>query len=196
MYKDGAYRRCDTYRGPATGQCPIHHDDSGEQLVINPEAGSAPLRIATRNLASFFKGGLRKVRIWNRALEPPDIQALFAGDEVPQDGLVADYRFDQETGDTAVHSAQSHDGVIFGAAWARQAWRWLNFADDRYGLVSPITRIIRDMSTDQPVEHAATLEDIRAEVLTPDRLNTKHISCSRNSPKPWPTARANSTWKQ
>ena len=25
---------------------------------------------------------------------------------------------------------------------------------------------------DQPVEHAATLEDVRAEVLTPDRLNT------------------------
>ena len=28
------------------------------------------------------------------------------------------------------------------------------------------------MSADQAVEHAATLEDIRAEVLTPDRLNT------------------------
>ncbi len=43
---------------------------------------------------------------------------------------------------------------------------------DPYALVTPITRIIRDMSADQPVEHAATLEDIRAEVLTPDRLNT------------------------
>jgi predicted permease len=41
-----------------------------------------------------------------------------------------------------------------------------------YGLVTPITRIIRDMSMDQVVERAATLEDIRAEVLTPDRLNT------------------------
>ena len=40
-----------------------------------------------------------------------------------------------------------------------------------YALVSPITRIIRDMSADQPVERAATLEDVRAEVLTPDRLN-------------------------
>src|SRR5204863_154199 len=28
------------------------------------------------------------------------------------------------------------------------------------------------MSAEQPVEKAATLEDIRAEVLTPDRLNT------------------------
>ena len=41
-----------------------------------------------------------------------------------------------------------------------------------YSLVSPITRLVRDMSADQPVERAATLEDIRAEVLSPDRLNT------------------------
>ena len=31
-------------------------------------------------------------------------------------------------------------------------------------------RVIRDMSADQPVERAATLEDIRAEVLTPDQF--------------------------
>jgi putative ABC transport system permease protein len=41
-----------------------------------------------------------------------------------------------------------------------------------YGLVTPVTRTIRGMSADQPVEHAATLEDVRAEVLTPDRLNS------------------------
>src|SRR6185503_15934530 len=43
---------------------------------------------------------------------------------------------------------------------------------DPYTLVAPITRIIRDLSVEQPVESAATLEDIRAEVLAPDRLNT------------------------
>jgi putative ABC transport system permease protein len=43
---------------------------------------------------------------------------------------------------------------------------------DPYTLVTPVTRIVREMAVDQPVEHAATLEDIRAEVLTPDRLNT------------------------
>ncbi len=41
-----------------------------------------------------------------------------------------------------------------------------------YTLVTPITRIVRDMSADQPLERAATLADVRAEVLTPDRLNT------------------------
>src|SRR5207253_1842441 len=42
---------------------------------------------------------------------------------------------------------------------------------DPYDLVSPITQLIRKMSADQPVERAATLQDIRAEVLSPDRLN-------------------------
>jgi predicted permease len=43
---------------------------------------------------------------------------------------------------------------------------------DPYALVTPITRLIRGMSADQPIEKPATLEDIRAEVLTPDRLNS------------------------
>jgi putative ABC transport system permease protein len=42
---------------------------------------------------------------------------------------------------------------------------------DPYAFVRPITRIIRDLSADQPVEQAATLEDVRAEVLAPSRLN-------------------------
>jgi putative ABC transport system permease protein len=42
---------------------------------------------------------------------------------------------------------------------------------DPYALVPPITRIIRELSAEQPVERAATLEDVRAEVLTPNRLN-------------------------
>src|SRR5271170_1762535 len=42
---------------------------------------------------------------------------------------------------------------------------------DPYSLVPAIARTIHEMSADQPVERASTLEDIRAEVLTPDRLN-------------------------
>jgi predicted permease len=42
---------------------------------------------------------------------------------------------------------------------------------DPYALATPVTRIIRELSADQPVERAATLEDIRAEVLSPERLN-------------------------
>ncbi len=41
-----------------------------------------------------------------------------------------------------------------------------------YSLVTPVTRIIREKSADQPIERAATLEDARTEVLTPQRLNS------------------------
>ena len=42
---------------------------------------------------------------------------------------------------------------------------------DPYALVAPITKIIRNLSADQPVEQAATLDDVKAEVLAPNRLN-------------------------
>jgi predicted permease len=42
---------------------------------------------------------------------------------------------------------------------------------DPYTIVPAITRKIHEMSADQPVERASTLNDVRAEVLTPDRLN-------------------------
>jgi predicted permease len=43
---------------------------------------------------------------------------------------------------------------------------------DPYPLVPQITRVVRELAAEQPVERAATLDDIRAEVLAPDRLNT------------------------
>jgi predicted permease len=47
---------------------------------------------------------------------------------------------------------------------------------DPYALVPPVTRIIRDLSPNQAVERPATLEDVRAEVLAPERLNALVVS--------------------
>ena len=58
------------------------------------------------------------------------------------------------------------EGPIFGGRL------FIHTSANPYLLVTPVTRVIRDMSADQPIEHAATLEDVRAEVLTPDRLNS------------------------
>jgi putative ABC transport system permease protein len=58
------------------------------------------------------------------------------------------------------------EGPIFGGRL------FIHTTANPYSLVTPVTRVIRDMSADQPIEHAATLEDVRAEVLTPDRLNS------------------------
>jgi hypothetical protein len=42
---------------------------------------------------------------------------------------------------------------------------------DPYTLVPAVTRVIREMSPEQPVARPATLEDVRSDVLSPDRLN-------------------------
>src|SRR5205807_4747772 len=42
---------------------------------------------------------------------------------------------------------------------------------DPYALVPTITKVIRELASDQPVERAATLDDVRAEVLAPSRIN-------------------------
>lgn len=123
LYKDGQYIRCDTYRGPAEGSCEIHYQappNQDRQLVIDPQAGPAPLRLGTKDLGSFFEGGLTRVRLWNRALNASEIAALYAADEAPRGGLVAEFLLNSDTGVTAVDSARNNDGEIFGALWAVQ----------------------------------------------------------------------------
>ncbi len=58
------------------------------------------------------------------------------------------------------------DGGMFGGHL------FIHTTGNPYALVVPVTKIIRDMAADEPVENAATLEDIRAKVLAPDRLNS------------------------
>ena len=53
---------------------------------------------------------------------------------------------------------------------------FVHAAGDPYALVPAIKRVVRELAPDQPVERAATLEDVRAQVLTPDRLNALVIS--------------------
>ena len=67
---------------------------------------------------------------------------------------------------TATIYSPFDEGTLFGGRL------FIHTGANPYALAPSVTRIIRDMSADQPVEHAATLEDIRAEVLTPDRLNS------------------------
>jgi ABC-type antimicrobial peptide transport system permease subunit len=58
------------------------------------------------------------------------------------------------------------EGPIFGGRL------FIHTDANPYSLVATVTHVIREMSADQPIEHAATLEDVRAEVLAPDRLNS------------------------
>ena len=44
---------------------------------IVPQNGTAPVRIGTRNLTSFFKGAIDDIRFYNRILTPAEIQQLY-----------------------------------------------------------------------------------------------------------------------
>jgi len=58
IYRDGRLRKSDVYSG-----------------MIAPRHGSAPLRMGSRDLASFFQGALSQVRVWSRALSDSDVAA-------------------------------------------------------------------------------------------------------------------------
>jgi putative ABC transport system permease protein len=82
-------------------------------------------------------------------------------------GVVADIDDEHVVPEPTTTIYSSFDeGAFFGGRL------FIHTAVNPYALVPSVTRIIRDMSANQPVERAATLEDIRAEVLTPDRLNS------------------------
>jgi putative ABC transport system permease protein len=80
-------------------------------------------------------------------------------------GVVAD--MDDE------HLVRTPEPIVY------QAVRRLGFAGrlfvrtagEPYALVPSVTRVIREIAPEQPVERAATLEDVRAQVLSPERLN-------------------------
>ena len=101
---------------------------------------------------------------------------FFPGTDLEKSRLVAPHRIIGVTADiddehvvpepTLTVYSSFDEGTIFGGRV------FIHTAANPYALVPSVTRIFRDMSADQPVERAATLEDIRAEVLTPDRLNS------------------------
>jgi putative ABC transport system permease protein len=67
---------------------------------------------------------------------------------------------------STIYGTFADSGMLFGGHL------FIHTTANPYSLVTPVTKIIRDLSADEPVEHAATLQDIRATVLAPDRLNS------------------------
>ncbi len=100
IYKNGVLRKRDVYRGH-----------------ITPARGKAPLRIGTRDLHSFFAGGIREVRIWNRALTAAEVAELYRRARVPREGLVAEYPMNETMGDVAHDTAGAHHGKVRTATW-------------------------------------------------------------------------------
>src|SRR5580693_6896285 len=142
--------------------------------VLDNRENAEPVVIVSQTLAQRIfpnQDALNRHVYWT----DPVLQ-FFPGTDAEKARLVAPHRIIGVTADiddghvvpgpTLTVYSPFGEGLLFGGRL------FIHTGANPYALVPSVTRIIRDMSADQPVEHAATLEDIRAEVLTPDRLNS------------------------
>lgn len=118
IYKNGVLRHCDQYLDLPDSGCEPHNiPGTQDRLLIDPQAGKAPMRFGTRDFKSFFAGGLSEIRVWSRALSADEISESYDAGIIPADGLVAEYLLNEGAGDMAHDSTGNHDGTIFGATW-------------------------------------------------------------------------------
>jgi predicted permease len=137
---------------------------AGREFTDDDRRGSAPVVIVSHSLA----------------------QRLFAnGDAVNghltwTDPVFALYGRARPSRIVGVVADMDDENVVPGSAMTvyQPVWQmgvagrlFVHAAGDPYALVPSVTRVIRDLSADQAVERAATLEDVRAEVLAPERVN-------------------------
>jgi putative ABC transport system permease protein len=137
---------------------------AGRDFTDDDRRGSEPVAIVSQTVAQrLFPNG----DAVNRHLTWTDPVFSIYGKPVPSRivGVVADVDDENVVPAPAL--------TIYQPTWqVGVAGRlFVRAAGDPYALVPAVTRAIRDMSADQPVERAATLEDVRADVLSPERVN-------------------------
>jgi predicted permease len=139
---------------------------AGREFTDEDRAGGEPVVIVSQSIAQrlFPNGDAVNHRLWWT-------DALF-GKHTPRRivGVVADV-------DDEHIVARAAPTIYHPVQQLRVAGRLFVRAEgDPYALVPAIRQTILEMSADQPVERAATLEDVRATVLTPQRMNALVVS--------------------
>ena len=138
---------------------------AGRDFNEGDRLGSENVVIISKNVAEQFFPGQDPL---NRHLMWTDGVMKFIG--VTQEGRrivgvtadVDDERIDPKSVLTVYHpfEQQLQGGRLF-----------IHTRSDPYALVPIVTQTVRELAADQVIERAATLDDVRAEVLAPDRLN-------------------------
>ena len=139
---------------------------AGRDFTSDDRSGSEPVVIVSQSIAQrlFTDGDAVNRRLWwtESLLGKPQPRRIV--------GVVADVDDENVVPGPALT-------IYHPVRQMRVAGRlFVHAAGDPYALVPAVTGIIREMSADQPVERAATLEDVRAEVLAPERLNAFVLS--------------------
>jgi len=134
---------------------------AGRDFTDEDRSGNEPVVIVSQSIAErlFPNGHALNRRFWWT-------DALF-GKPQPRRivGIVADVDDESVVPGSALT-------VYHPVLQMRAAGRmFLHVDGDPYAVVPAMRRVVHAMSADQPVERVATLEDVRAEVLAPERLN-------------------------
>jgi hypothetical protein len=70
-YKNGRQRDQDCFRVNTA-----HCKDAHVQDPVDPQSGTAPVHVGTRDFASFFRGAIDNLHIFNRALSQTEVERL------------------------------------------------------------------------------------------------------------------------
>jgi predicted permease len=137
---------------------------AGREFTDDDRPGSEPVVIVSRSVAQrmFADADAVNRRLW---LSDPLVAAFGKSEPNRIVGVAADV--DDENVVPAPSMTVYTPAQQVGAAERL----FVRTSGNPYSLVPAVTRVIREMSPEQPVERAATLEDVRAQVLSPERLN-------------------------
>ena len=135
---------------------------AGRDFTDDDRAGDRPVVIVSQSVAQrlFANGDALNRSMW--WTDP-----YFGPKPLPRRivGIVADADDEHVVGQPAL--TVYHPVAQLGFAGRL----FVRAAGDPYALVPAVTRVIRSLAPDQAVERAATLEDVRAQVLSPERVN-------------------------
>jgi putative ABC transport system permease protein len=132
---------------------------AGRDFTDEDRNGSEPVAIVSQSVAQrlFPNGEAVNRRLWWSSVgngQPRRIVGVVA--DVDDESVI------QKPSPTVYHPIRQ-----MGVA----SRLFVRAAGDPYALVPSVTRAIREVAADKAVERPTTLEDVRAQVLTPERLN-------------------------
>ncbi len=141
------------------------HMIAGREFTDEDRATSEPVAIVSESVAQrLFPNG----DALNRRVSAADSMSAMAGLDKPRliVGIVPDLDDEQVVPVRAMTIYQPVAQVGYAGRL------FVHASGDPHVLIPAVTRAIRQMFANQPVERVATLEDVRAEMLSPDRVKT------------------------
>ena len=134
---------------------------AGRDFTDADRRGSEPVSIVSHSIAQrLFPNGdaLNRRLVWRSPIDGAPVPSRIVG-------VVADVDDENVVREPAMTLYLPVQQMGVGGRL------FVRVAGDPYTIVPAVTRTIREIAPEQPVERAATLKDVRAMVLSPERLN-------------------------